>query len=148
MILKPGVYGYNALKIGDCLETGSRDITPGLIDAFARVSGDHYEIHMDAEAARAKGFERRVAHGLLVLSVIDGLKNNSSAKLDALASMGWEWRFVAPVLEKDQISARFTIATKRLTRDGKRGLATCDAQAFNQHGEVVQSGQNTLIFDV
>ena len=40
MILKPGVYGYHGLEVGDCLETGSREITPALIDDFARVSGD------------------------------------------------------------------------------------------------------------
>ena len=148
MTLEPGVYGYNDLEVGDCLETGARDITPELIDDFARVSGDFYEIHMDAKAARAKGFERRVAHGLLVLSVIDGLKNNTEARFDALASMGWEWRFQAPVLEHDSITARFVIAAKRRTRDGRRGLVTCDATASNQRGEVVQSGQNTLIFDI
>lgn len=148
MILKPGVYGYADLEVGDCLETGWRDVTPGLIDAFASLSGDQYEIHMDAEAARARGFERRVAHGLLVLSLIDGLKNNAPARFDALASMGWDWRFKAPVLENDRITARFTISSKRLTRDGSRGLATCDAEAVNQRDEVVQSGQNMLIFDV
>lgn len=148
MILQPGVYGYKDLEVGDCLETGWRDITPELINAFADVSGDRYEIHMDADAARARGFEKRVAHGLLVLSVIDGLKNNAPARFDALASMGWDWRFKAPVLENDRITARFTILSKRLTRDGKRGLTTCEAAAVNQRNEVVQSGQNTLIFDV
>lgn len=148
MILKPGIYGYHDLEVGDCLETGWRDISPELIDDFARVSGDYYEIHMNAEAARSKGFSARVAHGLLVLSVIDGLKNNTAARFDALASMGWDWRFKAPVLENDRVMARFTIASKKLTRSGRRGLATCDACALNQRDEVVQVGQNTLIFDL
>lgn len=148
MILKPGVYGYNDLEVGDCLVTGWRHITSELIDAFADVSGDRYEIHIDTDAARAKGFARRVAHGLLVLSVIDGLKNNAPARFDALASMGWDWRFKAPVLENDRVTARFTIMSKRRTSGGKRGLVTCEAAPFNQRDEVVQAGQNTLIFDV
>lgn len=148
MSLAPGKYGYRDLAVGDVIETSARDITSALIDDFARVSGDHYEIHMDADAARAKGFERRVAHGLLVLSVIDGLKNNAPATFDALASMGWVWDFKAPVLEGDQVSARFTVQDMRRTSSGTRGLVTCAAEARNQHGNVVQAGRNTLIFDL
>ncbi|MEM6891342.1 MAG: MaoC family dehydratase [Pseudomonadota bacterium] len=148
MTLGEGTYGFNDLEVGDCLETGWRDIDAALIDDFACLSRDYYEIHMDAAAARAKGFEGRVAHGLLVLSVIDGLKNTAPARFDALAFMGWDWRFKAPVLEGDRITARFTIASKRLTSDRKRGLATCQAEALNQRGETVQAGQNTLIFNI
>ena len=148
MNLSAGRYGYHDLASGDCLVTGSRVISAELIDDFARVSGDHYEIHMSDKAAQAKGFERRVAHGLLVLAVIDGLKNNAPARFDALASLGWTWRFVAPVLAGDDISARFTVREKRLTANGKRGIVKIAAQAMNQHDSVVQTGENGLIFDL
>ena len=148
MILSSGNYGYADLEVGHCLETSMRPIDDALIDDFARLSGDRYEIHMSVEAAKAKGFNGRVAHGLLVLSVIDGLKNNAPARFDALASLGWNWDFQAPVLAGDEISARFTVCEKRLTRSGKRGLVINQADVLNQRNEVVQSGRNTLIFDL
>ena len=148
MILSPGSYGYADLELGACLETGTRMIDNALIDGFAQLSGDRYEIHMSETAAKAKGFKGRVAHGLLVLSVIDGMKNNAPARFDALASLGWDWDFKAPVLSGDQISARFTVREKRLTRSGNRGLVINQAEVFNQHREIVQSGRNTLIFDL
>ena len=148
MNLSPGSYGYHDLKVDDCLVTDTRIISTALIDDFAHVSGDTYEIHMSDTAAQAKGFERRVAHGLLVLAVIDGLKNNAPARFDALASLGWTWRFVAPVLAGDHVSARFVIREKRLTSNGNRGIIKTAAEAMNQHGDVVQEGENGLIFDL
>lgn len=148
MTMRPGLYGYNDLETGDCFETGACKISAELIDDFARVSGDHYAIHMNEAAAKARGFERRVAHGLLVLSVIDGLKNNAAARFDALASMGWHWRFCAPVLEDDLVVAQFTVHSKRLTSAGNRGLVVCQADVHNQDNVLVQTGQNTLIFDL
>ncbi len=148
MTLAPGLYGFSDLKVGDCLETATRIVSEALIDDFARVSGDTYEIHMSDSAAQAKGFERRVAHGLLVLSVIDGLKNSAPARFDALASLGWRWDFKLPVLSQDEVSARFTVQEKRLTRPGARGIMINQAEVFNQRNETVQSGQNTLIFDL
>lgn len=72
--LPPGVYGYDDLAIGDWIDTGSAQVTAELIDQFATVSGDRYALHMDAAFAAEKGFDDRVAHGLLVLSMVDGLK--------------------------------------------------------------------------
>jgi acyl dehydratase len=40
--------------------TRSLEITPALLDDFAAVSGDISPIHVDVDAARARGFEDRV----------------------------------------------------------------------------------------
>ena len=102
-ILGPGLYGLDRLRIGDRIETGRCDVTAERIDAFAALTGDRFEIHMDDAAARRHGFAARVAHGLLVLSLVDGLKNQARARFDAIASLGWEWQFRAPVLAGDRI---------------------------------------------
>ncbi|WP_363262176.1 MaoC/PaaZ C-terminal domain-containing protein [Mesorhizobium sp.] len=44
---------------------------------------DRFEIHMSDEAALRHGFPASVAHGLLVLSLVDGLKNNAVARFRA-----------------------------------------------------------------
>lgn len=144
-VLGPGRYGLGDLSIGDQIETGALKVTTALIDNFAGMTGDRFEIHMSTEAARRHGFADRVAHGLLVLSLVDGLKNQAEAQFDAVASLGWDWRFSAPVLEGDTIGVQITVAGLRPTSDGKRGIATLEFNVTNQRGEVVQTGENRLM---
>lgn len=143
--LSAGLYTYEDFQIGDRFQTAALTITEELIDRFANLTGDRFAIHMDDEAASALGFERRVAHGLLILSLIDGLKNQTEIKMKAVASLGWEWRFERPVLVKDTIQAIWTVASKRMTRDLSRGIVTFSVDVKNQKNEIVQSGSNNLM---
>jgi len=45
------------------------EITQEEIDAFAKVTGDEYWIHVDPERARTTPFGSTIAHGLLTLSL-------------------------------------------------------------------------------
>lgn len=143
--LPPGVYRFEDVAIGDQLETGSSIVTADMIDRFADLSGDRFEIHMDEAAAIRRGFPDRVAHGLLVLSLVDGLKNQAEATFDAIASLGWTWYFRAPVLAGDTISAKLRIIDKRETKNPERGILTIAFSVTNQHGENVQDGENRLM---
>ncbi|MBN9550939.1 MAG: MaoC family dehydratase, partial [Alphaproteobacteria bacterium] len=113
---------YEDVEVGDHFETPSRDVTAAVIDAFAEMTGDRFEIHMSDEAARRHGFPVRVAHGLLVLSLVDGLKNNAIARFRSVASLGWTWKFSAPVLAGDTVNAQVTVAEKRTTRNPARAI--------------------------
>jgi 3-hydroxybutyryl-CoA dehydratase len=144
-VLKAGLYGHADLQIGDRIDTGSVAVAGGMIDRFADLSGDRFALHLSDETARDLGFPRRVAHGLLVLSLIDGLKNTAPAQVRAVASLGWNIRFSAPVLVDDVIQAVFTIEAKRLSRDGNRGIVTLGVEARNQDGAIIQQGSTTLI---
>lgn len=144
--LAPGNYGFNDLKIGDRIDIGLATITAELIDRFADVSGDKYALHMDQDFAKSLGFEDRVAHGLLVLSVVDGLKNNAEARLDGLVSLGWTWKFLAPVLAQDTIQGEITIVGKRNSRGGDHGSVRMELKVTNQNGRLVQCGHNELLF--
>jgi len=44
--------------------------------------------------------------------VVDGLKNRAGPILPALASLGWDWTFSAPVLIGDTIQATIIITEK------------------------------------
>ena len=144
-LLAPGLYGFDDLRLADRIETASVTVTAEAIDRFAELSGDRFAIHMQDDAARALGFAGRVAHGLLVLSLIDGLKNQSPAQLRAVASLGWEIAFRAPVLVGDSLRASIQLHARRPTRDGQRGIAVFAVKARNQRDEVVQQGQTTLM---
>ena len=70
-ILGTDRYGLTRLAEGDRIVTGRREVSAALIDDFAELTGAHFEIHMSKEAALRHGFDDRVAHGLLVLSVVE-----------------------------------------------------------------------------
>lgn len=143
--LPPGLHGFDDVTQGDVIVTGRRGVTAADIDRFADLSGDRFAIHMDDAAARAHGFAGRVAHGLLVLAIVDGLKNQAPAQFRAMASLGWDWSFRAPVLIGDEIGARIVVADRRTVTRPDRGILALAFEVTNQRGETVQSGQNLLL---
>jgi acyl dehydratase len=91
-----------------------RTVTQEDIDAFAQITGDHQWIHVDVERAqRESPFGTTIAHGNLTLSIIDGLREEISARepadLEGIAlgvNMGWNRvRFPAPVPSGSRVRA-------------------------------------------
>jgi acyl dehydratase len=85
-----------------------REITQDDVDLFARVTGDHNPIHLDAEFAATTPFGTRIAHGLLTLSLVVPLMGEVFEVPDA--GMGINYglnrvRFPAPV----QVGARIRV---------------------------------------
>lgn len=143
--LSAGRYGFDDVTRGDSIDTGKVTVTAAMIDRFAELTGDRFEIHMTDEGAQRHGFSARVAHGLLVLSLVDGLKNQCPAQFHALASLGWDWSFRRPVLAGDTIGATITVREKRPTGKPDRGILTLEFDVTNQTGETVQRGTNQLM---
>lgn len=144
-VLPPGRYALEDVTIGDCIETGRLVVDTSHIDRFADLTGDRFEIHMSEAGAAKHGFPKRVAHGLLILSLIDGLKNQAAAQLDAVASLGWDWSFSAPVFPGDEIRVVMEVLSARTTKRQDRGILTIDFKVLNQRDEIVQRGFNTLM---
>lgn len=136
---------FAEIEPGDWLDIGERTVTAADIDAFAELTGDRFEIHMSDEAAQRHGFHGRVAHGLLVLSLVDGMKNRAASQFPAVASLGWEMRFARPVLAGDTIRGHIEIVAKRPTKNPARGILGLRFVVTNQDGEIVQSGVNQLM---
>lgn len=143
--LKPGQYGTDDVEVGDWIECGSVTVTSEHILKFADLTGDRFEIHMSDAAAQTHGFDAQVAHGLLVLSLVDGLKNQAPAQFKARASKGWAWSFKAPVLAGDAVSVRLTVTGKRPARGDNQQSLDLEFTVTNQHGTLVQSGTNRLL---
>jgi acyl dehydratase len=145
--LSPGRYGWRDLRPGDGWDAGGIVVTEAHVVAFAGLSGDFFPLHMDDEAARALGFPARVAHGLLVLSLVDGLKNRAPVQLEAVASLGWDWRFRAPVFIGDRIAAALTVESVAPTsRDPERAVVRIGVAVSKQDGAAtVQSGATALL---
>ena len=100
---------------------------------------------MERDAARKHGFGDRIAHGLLVLSIVDGLKNQTPAQFKARASLGWDWTFRAPVLAGDTIGGTITVHQKLETPKEDQGVLLLDFDINNQREETVQQGSNKLL---
>ncbi len=143
--LPPGTHGFDDIVENDYVVTGAAEVAAETIDAFAELTGDRFGIHMSEEEATQHGFPERVAHGLLVLSLVDGLKNQALAQFRAQASLGWKWTFAAPVFAGDRVSARITVLEKRSLRDPARGILRLGFEVFNQESVVVQRGENLLM---
>ncbi|MEQ8934148.1 MAG: MaoC/PaaZ C-terminal domain-containing protein [Silicimonas sp.] len=143
--LAPGVYDYDDLKVGDYFDTGGIKVTDAHVVAFAGISGDHFDVHVDDDFAQAHGFPGRIAHGLLGLAMADGLKNRSAVKILGIASLGWNWAFRGAILIDDRIKVRVTVKELRKTKREDRGIATLFFDVTNQKGETVQDGETLLL---
>ncbi len=142
--LLPGLYGFDAIATGDTVRTGWAKVTPEAIDTFSDLTGDHFEIHQSDASAQRHGFAARVAHGLLILSLVEGLKSNAPAQFHTFANLGWNWTFRAPVFAHDRIRAHIAVKTKRCASPDK-GLLTLAIEVENQNAEIVQRGEARLM---
>jgi len=112
---------------------------------FAGLSGDLFDLHMDDEFARSLGFSGRVAHGLLGLILMDGLKNRAAQRFAAVASLSWQWNFRRPLYPGDRIHGRVSVTDRRLTKRGDRGILTLSLELRNGKDQILQDGTNLLM---
>ncbi|MCL4794702.1 MAG: hypothetical protein KJZ84_09070 [Bryobacteraceae bacterium] len=136
---------YEDIHPGLSFETPGLTVTDAHIVQFAGLSGDFFALHMDDDFARSLGFPRRVAHGLLGLILLDGLKNRAEKSFASVASLSWNWNFRKPLFAGERISGRLTVAEKRLTSKGNRGILTLALELRNAQGEILQDGTNLLL---
>ena len=136
---------YEDVPVGLTYDTGGLLVTDTYIVQFAGLCGDFFDVHMDDDFARSVGFNGRIAHGLLGLILVDGLKNRAEKRFAAIASLSWQWNFRAPLYPGTRIFGRLTVAQKRLTSRGDRGILTLSVQVLNNQGDVLQEGTNLLM---
>lgn len=129
---------FDALFIGDTIETASRKVTLDDIEHFANFTGDTFYAHMDEAAAKANPFfPGRVAHGYLILSFAAGLFVEP-APGPVLANYGLDsLRFLKPVSPGDDIRVRLTVKQKQAARKPEYGEVRWDVEVFNQDNDTV-----------
>ena len=87
------------------------EITQGMIDKFADLTGDHQWIHVDVERAKRESpFKGTIAHGFLTLSLLPVLRAGSDYKIvgygNATNYGSDKLRFVSPVRAGAKVHAR------------------------------------------
>lgn len=137
---------WDDASVGDECISPCYEMTEARINAFAELSGDFTPVHVDEEYAKTTPFGTRVAHGLLGLSVADGLKTQSDYRFKPGMSMGWEWDFVAPIKIGDRLHVKFRVGSMRASRSRPDwGIVILPSELINQHGQVVQKGEHRLM---
>lgn len=137
---------FEEFEEGQELETRGRTITETDIVNFAGLSGDFNPMHTDAAYAAGTQFGKRVAHGLLGLSVSSGLAYQMGfMEGTVLAFTGLEWKFRAPVFIGDTIRTQIKITKKREMKALGGGFVTFDVKVLNQNDEITQKGEWTVL---
>jgi acyl dehydratase/catechol 2,3-dioxygenase-like lactoylglutathione lyase family enzyme len=137
---------WDDVEIGDESISDEILVTTEMIMSYADITGDFTPVHTDEAYAKTTPFGTRVAHGLLGLSLADGLKTNSPLRFVPGMSLGWEWKFVAPIQLNDSVRVKFKVGAKRLSKSREGwGIVILPAELINQRGEIVQSGEHRLL---
>lgn len=137
---------FEDFELGREFMTRSRTITETDVVTFAGLSGDFNPLHTDEEFAKETMFGTRIAHGLLGLSIASGLINQMGiGEKTVMAFLGMTWNFKAALKFGDTISVQQRVTEKRETSKPDRGILRMAVSVINQHGEVVQDGEHTLM---
>jgi len=132
----PAVY-FEDIPVGEEYASPGRTVTEADVVIFAGLSGDYNVLHTDAEHMKASQFGERIAHGLLGLSIQQGLLDRvvTAQVTGPLAAVKWKFKGPITIHVLAQVTAK---------RDGEQpgwGVVTVARRVVNQRGEVVQEGE-------
>jgi 3-hydroxybutyryl-CoA dehydratase len=118
--------------------TRGRTITESDIVNFAGLSGDFIELHTNEEYARQSPFGKRIAHGMLTLSISTGLMTQMNLITDTVVAFYGidKLRFVKPVYMGDTIHVKKKVVDT-MAKGGVAGVVTFETTVLNQNGEAV-----------
>jgi len=131
---------YEDIRQGEVFPSPSRTISESDVFLFAGLTGDLNELHTSKTFAEKTDFGSRIAHGMLVLSIANGLYMRSGIFPTSVFLQLENWKAVKPVYIGDTIRLRTTISDKRRTKDGKRAIIGMQYEVVNQKEEVVAEG--------
>jgi 3-hydroxybutyryl-CoA dehydratase len=106
------------------------------IDLFAHVSTDKNPIHIDEEYAARTPFGGRVAHGIMIASMISAVLGNDLPGHGSIY-LGQTLKFLAPVRIGDMITVTVEVIS---LREDKR-IVTLRTDCTNQEGTLVLTGE-------
>jgi acyl dehydratase len=137
---EPIVY-FEDIQLGDEYTSPGRTVTEADIVIFAGLSGDYNVLHTDAEHMKSSLFGERIAHGLLGLSIQQGLLDRvvPGQAVGPLASV--KWKFKGPIRIGDTIHVEARVSAKKDGDAPASGLVTVERRVLNHRGEIVQEGE-------
>ncbi len=133
---------FEEFEPGKTLITTGRTVSEADIVNFAGLSGDFNQLHVNEEYGKQTIFEKRVAHGLLVLSMAVGLLVQTGLLKDTMGAFREisKWKFRLPVFIGDTIHVVLKILESRTVPMLEGGLVVLGLDVVNQKDEVVMNG--------
>lgn len=142
-------YYWEDMETGLAFETTSRTVTEADVVSFAALSADYNRMHVDAEYAAKSPWGSRIAHGMLVASILSGLNTrtviNQLLEPSLIGLLETTYRFPKPTLIGDTLHGRIEVASRKPTSNPARGIVVFRRQAINQRGEVVCECDATMM---
>lgn len=132
--------------VGQQIETPAHTVTEDEVLRFAQLSGDSNPLHVDPTYAAQTPFGQRIAHGVLGLSLATGLAWSAGFMQGTVqAFTGLSCKFKGPIYLGDTIRLRARVARTRALPSMGGGMLMLDVALVNQHDEVVQQGEWSLL---
>ncbi len=103
---------------------------------YAGASGDFNPIHIDDEFAQSVGLPGRILHGLWMMAQVARAVGAAGDGPDALRSLSIQFRGMG--LPEQELSVSATV------QDVSDGVATVEAEAFQDGRRIIRKGQATL----
>lgn len=141
-----GMY-FEDFQVGLRIVTAGRTVTEADVVNFAALSGDYNPLHTNEEYAKASPFGARIAHGLLVTSIITGLVDRTGILEGTTIAFREinEWKFIRPVYLGDTVYAILEVESVRPLRRLGGGAVTIQVEARNQKDETLMKGRWTVL---
>jgi acyl dehydratase len=139
---------YEDFTVGEELMSAGRTVGEGTVDLFAGLTGDFSQVHTDDEMMRESEFGERIAHGLLSLSIMQGLMwRTNYTQGTGVATIGWDkLRFTGAVRFGDTVRAFWQIKDKRVSKSRPHlGIVVEECRLVNQRKETVLTGEHALM---
>jgi acyl dehydratase len=144
--VRRGLY-FEEFEVGQKIITTARTVTETDIVSFAGLSGDFNQIHTDAEYSKNTEIGRRIAHGLLGLSIASGLAMQTGV-LEGTVLVFREinsWKFTSPIFIGDTIHVVMTVLEAKALRRLGGGIVTINLDVKNQSDETTMKGTWTVL---
>ena len=133
---------FEELVVGEEFRSPTRTLAEYDLYVFAGLTGDMTDFHISTEAAKQSVFGQRAAHGMLLISIANGLYNRIGITDETgMALAGVEWRFLAPGFIGDTVHLVASVKELREVSKKDRGLVFWDARLLKQDGSTVCQGQ-------
>lgn len=137
---------FEEVTVGQKFTTPSRTITEADIVMFAGLSGDFNEIHVSEQYVQGERFGRRIAHGLLGLSIASGLSFQLGFMRGTVdVFRGIEWEFTGPIFIGDTIHVEVEVIETKPVPRLNNGKVVFKVTVIKQDNTVVQRGTWSLL---
>ncbi|MFC6734550.1 MULTISPECIES: MaoC/PaaZ C-terminal domain-containing protein [unclassified Haladaptatus] len=125
---------FEEVPVGETRTSYGRTITESDIHGFAGLEGHYGELHTNKAYAETTPYGRRIAHGALNVTLIQGLMASTPWNFQTYALYGFDKiRFVNPVFIGDTVHLEAEVINKEV-RNEETGVITINCELTKEDG--------------